>query len=582
MCVSAPGLRTPRAQQTANPPEVRSNEVPPPFRIQVERNLVTVRVVVRDPEGRTVGNLTQIDFRVLDNGKPQEISGFAVESTTGNAAAPAAAPAAAQPGPAATAVAHAAAPPQRFVGLFFDDLHLPTEAVQRARNAAWRYVTTEVGTADRVALFTASHQDDLDFTSDRDQLHDALFRVAPRSRTLPQINDCPSIDEYQAYLIDQRRDRQATGIAVGDGLYCDCVSKDNNTPACTIEVQDRVRYESAQIWQMADLQAQDSLERIAAAINRLAAMAGQRTLVLVSPGFLTETRSDDIEALIRGALRDDVVISAIDAVGLVPWMPRQAEDLSHPELAAQKDVMYQMGENISRDVLANLSSGTGGVFFHNSNDLNAGFHETAAAPEVAYVLSFSPADFKLDGKFHTLKVSLNTKKPWSIEARRGYFDPTQALAQQAPGQDQLDKLMFSQDEIRVLPAEVSAETGKLVQPPSTLTVVIHVDVRDLQFRQEAGRSVNTLTFDTALFDRDGKYVRGKEESFDLHLKDETLQKFAGTGIYLKTSFQVEPGNYRIREVVRDIVAKQMSALNCEAQVPGAKPSAANSGKPATN
>jgi len=74
-------------------------------------------------------------------------------------------------------------------------------------------------------------------------------------------------------------------------------------------------------------------------------------------------------------------------------------------------------------------------------------------------------------------------------------------------------------------------------------------------------------------------VSGKEESFDLHLTDGTLRKFERTGIYLKTSFQAPPGTYRIREVVRDVVAKEISALNCEALIPAAQGSAAAASKP---
>ncbi len=560
-----PAGRSFRAQQAPNPPEIRSHESPPPFQIRVERNVVTVRVVVRDPEGRTVGNLTKDDFRLLDDGKAQEISGFTAETAAdaGTGTEPSASPVPAGPVPAPAAV------PQRFIGLFFDDLHLSREAVQRTRDVAWRFVATEVGPQDRVAIFTASHHDDLDFTTDRDQLHDALFRIAPRSRTLSQLSGCPSIDEYEAYLIDQRHDSQATGVAVGEAYDCDCVREDNKTAACATEAGDRAKYEATQIWNTADLEAQNALERIAAGINRLAAMAGQRTLVLVSPGFLTETRAPDIEALIQGALHHDVVISAIDAAGLTPFVSRPTESPSLLD-QAEKDQIYRQGENLSRGVLANLAAGTGGMFFHNGNDFGAAFHETAAVPEVTYILSFSPEDFKLDGKFHALKVSLSTKQPWTLEARRGYFDPTETLAEQRPGQDRLDKLMFSLDEIHALPVDVSAEAGKEVQPPATLTVVIHVDLDALQFRKETDRSVNTLTFDTALFDHDGKYVSGKEESFDLHLKDGTLSKLAKSGIYLKTSFRPPPGSYRVREVVRDSVATQLSALNCEAEVPGGK------------
>ena len=556
------------AQQSSNLREVRSHESPPPFQIHVERNVVTVRVIVRDPQGRTVGNLTRDDFRLLDDGKPQEISGFSVETGVAHVpAAPGSAPQTNQengaPGVATPA------PPQRFIGLFFDDLHLSTEAVKRTREAAWRFVNTQPGPQDRVAIFTASRHDDLDFTTDRAPLHDALFRIAPRSHRPFQLS-CPSIDEYQAYLIDQRRDRQAEAVAFADGFYCDCVREDNKSPACETEVHERVRDEAAQIWNQADLDAQNALERIAAGINRLAAMAGQRTLVLVSPGFLTETRSADIEQLVQRALRQDVVISAIDAAGLAAFSARPVEDSSRPDLQVQKDIIYKQGETMSRDLLANLTAGTGGLFFHNSNDFGEGFHETAATAEVAYVLSFSPADFKLDGKFHALKVTLDGHKSLSVEARRGYFDPVQSLADQRAGQDQLDALMFSLNEIHALPVEVSAQTGKLAMPPATLTVVIHVDLSALQFRQEGDRSVNTLTFDTALFDHDGKYLSGKEESFDLHLKDDTLHKLSKSGIYLKTSFQPPPGSYRIREVVRDAVGKELSALNAQAEIPGGK------------
>jgi len=67
------------AQQTAQPAdqsaksqsarEVVTKEAIPTFSSRV--NLVPVTVVVRDSQGRPVGNLTKEDFRVLDNGKPR-------------------------------------------------------------------------------------------------------------------------------------------------------------------------------------------------------------------------------------------------------------------------------------------------------------------------------------------------------------------------------------------------------------------------------------------------------------------------------------------------------------------------------
>jgi hypothetical protein len=47
----------------------------------------------------------------------------------------------------------------------------------------------------------------------------------------------------------------------------------------------------------------------------------------------------------------------------------------------------------------------------------------------------------------------------------------------------------------------------------------------------------------------------------MHLKDETLEHKLGSGITLKTSFDVKPGSYMVRLVVRDAEAQLMSAEN---------------------
>jgi hypothetical protein len=129
-------------------------------------------------------------------------------------------------------------------------------------------------------------------------------------------------------------------------------------------------------------------------------------------------------------------------------------------------------------------------------------------------------------------------------------------------------VVFSQEEIHGLPAEVKAQVEKANDREFKLTVIIHVDVGLLHFRKEADRSADKLIFHTTLFDRDGKYVAAKEASLDLHLKDATLEKLTQTGLNATMSFPVAPGTYRVREVVRDTASNGMSALNCIVEVPG--------------
>jgi VWFA-related protein len=580
------------APQNPNPPEVQAPqgqnpEAKPTFQIHAERNLVTVKVVVRDRNDRPVGNLRQEDFRVFDNGKPQEILGFTVE--TGN---PNPAPEAAPPPPAAKASESTRVPAkalaQRFVILYFDDYHMEPEGIARTRLAAWHYVTTAVRPQDRVAIFTATGKDQMDFTDDREKLHEGLLRLAPRPSN---SSGCPEISDYEAYRVTIQ-EPQALALVHAEAVTCDCgittpVSNSTTggrsallmgspgsgamgTPGsgadCPLQAEQRVERDAAGVWEMANMQVQYALDGIEDAVRRLAAMPGQRALVLVSPGFLTEMQSARVDAITNRALQQDVVVSAIDALGLdARKMPHVLE--VRPDLRFLKSNIENVGTVSAESVLASLSASTGGVFFHNSNDFDDGFRQAAAVPDVYYVLTFSPPNIKLDGKFHALNVSVNRHETLTVQARRGYFATAAALAGQPSSVEELEKVVFSQEEIHGLPAQVTAQVDEVSGRESKITVMIHVDVSQLQFRKDGDRSVDTLTFHTTLFDSDGKFMAGKEGSLDLHLKGATLTKLSQTGVNAKSTFKAAPGTYRVREVVRDTESKTMSALNCNVQVP---------------
>jgi VWFA-related protein len=72
--------------------------------------------------------------------------------------------------------------------------------------------------------------------------------------------------------------------------------------------------------------------------------------------------------------------------------------------------------------LSEFANGTGGSFFHNSNDLDAGFQRLTETPEYVYLLEFSIDDLKPDGYYHRLKVRLD-REGMQLWARQGYFVP---------------------------------------------------------------------------------------------------------------------------------------------------------------
>src|SRR5215475_1681806 len=120
----------PTSAATTDLPEISTSTEEQTQSFQVKVNLVEVRVVVRDAQGRAIGNLKQDDFVLLDDKKAQTIKKFSVERNEAEAAG--------KPGAAATTAStpgevrsHLA--PERFVAYFFDDLHLEPTDVSTTR-----------------------------------------------------------------------------------------------------------------------------------------------------------------------------------------------------------------------------------------------------------------------------------------------------------------------------------------------------------------------------------------------------------------------------------------------------------------
>jgi VWFA-related protein len=69
-----------------------------------------------------------------------------------------------------------------------------------------------------------------------------------------------------------------------------------------------------------------------------------------------------------------------------------------------------------------MADATGGTFFHNNNDFKRGFDRLAETPESSYLLAFSTTEQELDGRFHTLSITLSGKNgKLAVQARKGYY-----------------------------------------------------------------------------------------------------------------------------------------------------------------
>jgi len=206
------------------------------------------------------------------------------------------------------------------------------------------------------------------------------------------------------------------------------------------------------------------------------------------------------------------------------------------------------------------------VFFHNNNDLDEGLRRTAQAPEYSYVLAFSPQNLKLDGSFHALKITLTSGQKLNLQARRGYYAPKHFADANEQAKQEIEDEIFSQEELHNLPVKLRTQFFKASDNDAKLVVLAHVDVQRLRFRKIEGRNDNVLTCVSALFNRNGNLVQGMQKVVTMHWKDETLEHKLASGITLKTSFDVKPGSYLVRLVVRDEQGQLMSAENGSVEI----------------
>jgi VWFA-related protein len=562
------------AGQASGEKEIATQDVQPTFKVQVQRNMVLVRVIVRDSNGRPVHRLRKEDFRLWDNGKPQEIDQFAEESSGGIPASARQAPGKESEGEAASGPAPANSMPRNYQALYFDDVQMKFEDIAHARDAAARYLAATLTPADRVGIFTTSGQNTLDFTDDRSKLHDTLFNLRPRPPISADSNACPDIGDYQAYLIVEQHDPFAIAIATDEAFQCKCQGLTGQAAqGCLSQVALSVDGDAMRVFEEWQVQSTALLRGLEQVVRRTALLPGQRNVIFLSPGFLYFNLESQIAEITERALRSNVVVNTLDPRGLyviIPGGDASQKNMVIPSNAAlvgRKNQIVMEGISVAEDVLYGLAADTGGQFFHNNNDLDEGFRQVGTLSEVSYVLAFSPHNLKFDGRFHKLKVSLANPTGFTLQARRGYFAPKASQDAATKAKEEIEQAIYSQDELRELPVDVHTRFFKLDDSQARLDVLTHLDLTALRFRKEQNRNLDDLTFVTVLFDRNGNFVNGKEKRVEFRLLDSTLARLTQTGITLKTEFDLKPGTYMVRQIVRDSEAGRLSGLNSTVEIP---------------
>jgi VWFA-related protein len=560
--------------------------------LKAETIAIPIRVVVRDRHGHVVANLKRDDFQLYEDGRPEHISNFTAISgpagpaqaeSVGVTASAASANATSPPGTKSVAT------PERFVALFFDDMHLQAKDLDYTRADADKYLTS-VPPTDHVAIVTATRQGELGFTTDHASLHEAVMKLeihpagAGGKATVGGAirTGCPPMDYWEADAIVNGTGQTAAKILAGaiqDLMVCSGRDPDSLPPqVAQAIVLNTARSALAQ----ADAQTEAVLHRIEEVVHGLSSLPGQRVIVLISPGFLYATHRQQLSDIIDRAIRSDVVVNTIEtrrgfdgeaqvrlATGMLSQHggPISPTALNQVQARDNLDAVESTAGSASQELLAEIADSTGGRFFDGSSNYVSAFSHIASAPEFYYLLAYSPQNLAADGKYHSLKVSLADKSNFTVRARHGFYAPSRAETPDEAAKREIDDALFSDEQEHGLPVKFETQVLQETSGLQKMTVKADVDVSQLDFHNVNGISQENLTLAAAVFDNDGNYVAGTQKVDQMNLTDATLARLNESGFFLDMDFDVKPGDYTVRLVVRDSNDGHISAENASISVP---------------
>jgi VWFA-related protein len=535
-----------------------TQEEPVP-RFPARADLVEIEVVVTDSRGAMVRDLRREDFVLLEDGKPQAITHFALRTTR----APA-------PPVPVTEGSRAPSPPPvvpvevrpRHIVLAVDDLHLAPENLLNAKRVLRRFVEEQLLPEDVAAFVTTSGQLGFleQFTKDRVVLLRAIDRLASVSRKESESTDPPQMSVYQADLI-QREDRQALGTAVAELMRED--------PLLTRDIAElRVRAKAGEMVSLAAHFARTALRGLESMVRRLQAVEGRKILVLLSDGFYMGTADrPDLQRITGQAARSGVVIYSLDTRGL-PARPPTGDASRAGFASIEHERYWRLGFEADRDGLSALARDTGGLPIFNLGDLNVALERVLDDTEAYYLLAFEPASPVRDGRFHKIAVRVAGRRGLSVRTRKGYFapesevaskpapkaaDPTRAASSSAAGSTdpRLREALVSLAPRQDVPVELAAGFFDDPDGGPEVRVGVEVDPSRLQFARDGELRIATLELSGLIVDERGQPVRSFGDRRELRLDEEAYERALEQGISFSTRSTLPPGLYQVRVALLD-------------------------------
>lgn len=405
--------------------------------IRVKVALIQTDVMVFDRQNRFVDNLTQDQFELLVDGKPQPVSFFERVYTGSPIAATPVGKTGGIKATPTTPAAESIPETGRTLLFFLDDWHLSADSTNRTRAALSSLIEKSMGVNDRGAIFTATRQ--LGFlqqlTDNKAVLRLAVARLKFTNETVQDLAR-PAMNEAQAVEIEQN-DPDLLGAFVDSTVAAEGLANDAQGRAMAEQI---VRHRAGDIARMSAEITSRSLTALANVVQSCTALPGHKMIYFLSDGFVLQPQRDDVAYRIQqvtdAAARAGIVIYTLDTRGLVvglpnaasppifatPMPPRDAASggsIAAPEPAGRlergfSDVLaYQDGLNA-------LASDTGGRFMKNNNALDEAIVEGLEETSRYYLLGWHVDPDKLQpGHLSPIRVSIKNRPDLKVRVRLG-------------------------------------------------------------------------------------------------------------------------------------------------------------------
>lgn len=525
---SDPGLRgVPRMTL----PDVSSQEQPT-FRTSVVR--VGVSALVLDEAGRPVRGLTDADFRVFEDGRPQVLSSFAAfEYDPDSVALDMVQDAGVSGHGTAAPATNAWTAESRLFAVIIDDLHIDARRTERTRQIV-RHLIDRLDPSDLLFVgLTGSGETTGAFSRDRRRARE-LVEAAAGQRLLDP-------------MIELLRSPGTENTEPGAGGA--------NTPGLAASAQQRILHLE---------RAYELIGRLAGAVAHMPAR--RKTLLFVSEGSpvgatVTAMGELNVGGSANRALQQAMAAASVADLAIYPMNPAglavAGEHLIEGRVREQNPsglyVAHEDNANVmsqflqARQQLRSMADLTGGLSLIDSNDFEAGIERVLTDASDYYVLSYEPDREVRDSRFRTLDVKVD-RPGVTVLARRGYIAPRYLRigtisvpdGLSAGLQNLLSDIVEEDDlamKVQVVPLAVRKQK-------TLAAVIVEVAGAPLVASAEDGK----VTLDQAIFSLDGRSrtANATRRRARLSFTPEQLERLDASGVRTVWSVELKPGEHQIR------------------------------------